>query len=208
MKRLESFREWLVGEENRLGRRGFLAGALAAGASGLLGSSSKGANVPVGSSDLPPPEDSIGMSPQIRIWDNVRKSGHMENFDQNFVYIRFTDSPDVLSKILRSELSERDKEYVGKHEAMLRSRNRYGSRGPTQQTYEPSRPGSSSRPFNPDYGPKPLGIKKPTPMQVWKYQFNLVTKAEEGMARGRKPPIDYVILYRYYDGKMPDPPEE
>jgi len=216
MAKIQSFKEYCnerLEEEHRLSRRGLLAGALAAGA---FGSVAKAANTPAGSPDLPSPEDSVGMIPQVRYWDHADKKGHMENFDRSFVYIRFTDSPDVLTKFLRDALSDRDKEYVSQHEAMVmrrkvgRPQQNQQARG--NQAGQVNNQGQQAvavekKRFNPDFGPKPP-YKNPTPIQVWKHQYRLVTKAEAEMARGKRPPVDYVILYKYYNGQMPDPPEE
>jgi len=208
MEKIQSFKEYFnesLKEEFKLSRRGLLAGALAAGA---LGSVARAANTPAGSPDLPSPEESVGMIPQVRYWDHVGKKGHMENFDKSFVYIRFTDSPDVLSKVLRDALSDRDKEYVNQHGAMAAQRRVAGHGNQVGQMNNQGQAAFvEKKRFNPDFGPKP-SYKNPTPTQVWKYQYRLVTRAEAEMARGKRPPVDYVILYKYYNGQMPDPPEE
>lgn len=209
---IESFKEWLIKEElndkSRLTRRGLISG-LAAGALGLGIGSAKAANTPANDPGVPAPQDSIGMIPQVRQWDHPEKTGHLEGFDDSYIYVRFTDTPDVLSRVPRDSLSARDKEYVAQHEVMLRDRRRLGgnTRPGNQGVQQQQQFQASKKEFNPKFGPQPP-IKNPKPIQVWKYQFRLIRDAESRMQRGAKPSVDYVILYKYYNGQMPDPPEE
>lgn len=205
-----NFNEWLknrLKEDSRINRRRLLAGAGAFASSALLSNFANAANTPAGSPGLSPPEDSVGMIPQVRYWEIFDKNGHMENFDKSWVYIRFTDTPDILSRIPRNSLSEKDKEYVSSHENMVLKRQKPHKQNNVNKAKDVD-VAQENKEFNPKFGPQPPGVKNPKPIQVWKHQFKLIQDSESKMRRGIKPSVEYVILYRYYNGQMPDPPFE
>jgi hypothetical protein len=209
----ESFKEWLKNEElneQGLTRRKLLSGGAAAlvGALGL--NKAMGANTSANSPGVTAPEDSVGMIPQIRNWSDrdgtFSKQGHLESLDKSFAYIRFTDSPDKLTRIPRSWLSDEDREYL----SMFEQGRRTHPAGDAQVQNGPStvqQGQAEKKPFNPKFGPKPP-TKNPTPMQVYRHQVRIARDGAYQVSLGKKPPVDYLILYRYYNGIMPDPPED
>lgn len=207
----ESFKEWLKQKElNEQGmtRRDLLSGALA-GALGLGAGKIMAANTSAGDPGSLAPEDSIGMIPQIRSWTDkigtFSKKGHLESLDRSFAYIRFTDAPDKLAKIPRNWLSEEDQDYLSKFEQGKRTQpgSLHGQNGPTNT----NQPQAEKKEFNPKFGPKP-SMKDPTPMQVYKHQVGIARDGAYQVSKGKKPSVNYIILHRYYNGIMPDPPTE
>lgn len=51
-------------------------------------------------------------------------------------------------------------------------------------------------------------IKNATAIQIWGYQVRFVQEEERKIRVGKRPSIDYILLYKKYGGKMPEPPVE
>lgn len=163
---MNDFKNWLSQYELKESWRDFaLAGMMAAGVAGRPG---YGANspMPINSSI----QNKTTLIPQIRVWrDKDRKefgTGHLEKIDKDFAYIRMTKSPEEITKILRSTLSDEDTEYVNNQENLFI----HGKKSPNNNFGE--------KEFDPKFGPQPK-IKNATAIQIWRYQVRFVQEEEK-----------------------------
>lgn len=198
---MESFKSWLKENEiNESWKDLALAGALTAGAL-----TAQGANSPMPINT--PTQNQASLVPQVRTWiDKENKTigiGHLEKTDRNFVYIRMTKTPTELTKIAKSVLSNEDSEYAKNYEDLI-----FHGRKEVKQPQSTQRIKAIQKmEFDPDFGPQPK-FKNANPIQIWKYQLRFIQEEERKMRLGRRPSIDYILLYKKYGGKMPEPPLE
>ena len=212
-----NFKKWLQEEDVSEGALQNLALA------GMLGLSSVGNTAAAANSSEVVPQDSIGQQPQIKVWKDstgsIEKQGHLEKIDNDLITIRLLNNDSFTMPI--NWFSEEDKIYIDKHRGMKNidinakvkdfiPDVKNIQQAPNQQSAsQNSKPylSTSDVEFDPTFGPKPPN-KNPTPMQVYKYQINLVNKAQMEINRGKRPSAEWLILYKKYNGQQPFPPTE
>ena len=208
------FKKWLQEEDVSEGALKNLALA------GALGLSSLGSTAAAANSSEVVPQDSIGQQPQIKVWKDstgsIEKQGHLEKIDNDLITIRLLNNDSFTMPI--NWFSGNDRTYIDKHRGMTsvdinaQVKSFLPDLKNTQQApnqKSASAPSLSTSPveFDPTFGPKPPN-KNPTPMQVYKYQINLVNKAQMEINRGKRPSAEWLILYKKYNGQQPFPPTE
>ena len=210
------FKKWLQEEDVSEGALKNIALA------GMLGLSSLG-NTDAANTSQVDPQNSIGQQPQIKVWNDstgsLEAKGHLEKIDNDLITIRLLTNNYFTMPI--KWFSEEDKIYIDKHRGMknidinakvkdfipdVKNIQQAPNQQSASQNSKPSL-STSDVEFDPTFGPKPPN-KNPTPMQVYKYQINLVNKAQIEMNRGKRPSAEWLMLYKKYNGQQPFPPTE